>query len=293
MECSISMKGTAIRLAEAGLAVYGIDYEGHGKSSGLQGLVSSFDQVVGDCYDFFATVSERKENREKKRFLLGESMGGAVALLVHKRQPSFWDGAILVAPMCKIADDMKPNALLINISAKLCKIIPTWKIVPTKNIINVAIKEPKRREEVRSNRYCYKGRPRLKTGHELLKLSLQIEKSLHEVSLPFLIVHGQEDQVTDPSVSKLLYESASSTDKTLRLYPGMWHALTSGEPPENIELVFSDIINWLDQQITQGNPRLDSDHHKTDYGAPDSSLLVPSCEKKVRQSPSVFIEVTT
>lgn len=29
-------------------------------------------------------------------------MGGAVALLIHKKDASFWDGAILVAPMCKV-----------------------------------------------------------------------------------------------------------------------------------------------------------------------------------------------
>ena len=29
-------------------------------------------------------------------------MGGAVALLVHRKQPDYWDGAILVAPMCKV-----------------------------------------------------------------------------------------------------------------------------------------------------------------------------------------------
>lgn len=28
-------------------------------------------------------------------------MGGAVALKVHLKQPDSWDGAILVAPMCK------------------------------------------------------------------------------------------------------------------------------------------------------------------------------------------------
>lgn len=72
--------------------------------------------------------------------------------------------------------------------------------------------------------------------------------TLQQVSLPFLIVHGGDDKVTDPSVSKLLYESACSTDKTFKLYPGMWHALTSGEPPENIDLVFSDIVAWLDER---------------------------------------------
>lgn len=29
-------------------------------------------------------------------------MGGAVALLTHKKDPTFWHGAILVAPMCKV-----------------------------------------------------------------------------------------------------------------------------------------------------------------------------------------------
>lgn len=29
-------------------------------------------------------------------------MGGAVALKVHLKQPDAWNGAILVAPMCKV-----------------------------------------------------------------------------------------------------------------------------------------------------------------------------------------------
>lgn len=75
--------------------------------------------------------------------------------------------------------------------------------------------------------------------------------------MPFIIVHGGDDRVTDPSVSRLLVESASSSDKTLKLYPGMWHALTSGEPEENIEMVFADIIDWLDQRMSFGNSRLE------------------------------------
>lgn len=47
-------------------------------------------------------AAERKENNNKMRFLLGESMGGAVALLLHMKRPSYWDGAVLIAPMCKV-----------------------------------------------------------------------------------------------------------------------------------------------------------------------------------------------
>uniref|UniRef100_A0A0A8ZYC2 Uncharacterized protein n=1 Tax=Arundo donax TaxID=35708 RepID=A0A0A8ZYC2_ARUDO len=80
-------------------------------------------------------------------------------------------------------------------------------------------------------------------------VSIHLEANLlHQVSLPFLIVHGGADKVTDPSVSELLYRSAPSQDKTLKLYPGMWHALTSGESPDNIHTVFVDIIAWLDQR---------------------------------------------
>jgi acylglycerol lipase len=245
IECSIFMKDTGVRFAKAGYAVFGIDYEGHGKSAGTQCYIKSFDDLVADCATFFRSVAEGVEYREKARFLYGESMGGAVALLIHRKQPNYWSGAVLVAPMCKITEELIPPPLVLSILWTLTAIIPTWKLMPTQDITDVGIKDPDKRMELRANPYLYKGRPRLKTAFELLMTSLDIEKRLDEVMLPFLIVHGEDDKVTDPSVSKLLYASAKSLDKTLKLYPNMWHGLTYGEPPEHIELVFSDIIAWL------------------------------------------------
>lgn len=69
-----------------------------------------------------------------------------------------------------------------------------------------------------------------------------------QVTIPFFVLHGEADTVTDPEVSRALYESASSVDKTIKLYAGMWHGLTSGEPDSNIEAVFADIIAWLDRR---------------------------------------------
>lgn len=48
--------GTGIALAEGGYEVHGLDYEGHGKSAGLQGLVTSFDDLVDDCSEYFTHV---------------------------------------------------------------------------------------------------------------------------------------------------------------------------------------------------------------------------------------------
>ncbi|CAM0950604.1 unnamed protein product [Alopecurus aequalis] len=249
VECSTTMRGTGTRLAQAGYAVYGVDYEGHGRSEGLQGYVPSFDVLVADCDAFFAAVVASTANTDLPRFLLGESMGGAVALLLHRTRPSYWTGAVLVAPMCKIADEMRPHPVVVSVLKMMTNIIPTWKIVPTADVIDAAYRLQEKRGEIRNNPYCYKGKPRLKTAYELLRVSLNLENNvLSKVSLPFLIVHGGDDKVTDPSVSDLLYRSAVSQDKKFNLYPGMWHALTSGETPENIHTVFQDIIAWLDQR---------------------------------------------
>ncbi|PKA51919.1 hypothetical protein AXF42_Ash008148 [Apostasia shenzhenica] len=110
---------------------------------------------------------------------------------------------------------MKPSPLVVKALTKVGKVVPKWKIVPIKNVIDSAFKNPDFREEV---------------------------------SLPFLVVHGGDDIVTDPTMSQTLYEEAASKDKTFKLYPGMWHALTSGESRNNLDIVFSDIISWLNDR---------------------------------------------
>lgn len=68
-----------------------------------------------------------------------------------------------------------------------------------------------------------------------------------QVSLPLLILHGKADKVTDPLVSEVLYEKASSSDKKLNLYDDAYHCLLEGEPDEDIFHIFEDIISWLDE----------------------------------------------
>ena len=88
-----------------------------------------------------------------------------------------------------------------------------------------------------------------------------------QVSLPFLVLHGEDDKVINKAVSQQLHDAAASTDKTFKLYPGMWHGLLYGETPENIEIVFADIINWLNQRIESGNSRLERElkHQNVDF----------------------------
>ncbi|CAN6467730.1 unnamed protein product [Victoria cruziana] len=213
LNSSIAKIGVGRRLAAAGFGVFGMDYEGHGRSKGARCYIKKFGNIVADCEDFFKSICAMEGYCEKSRFLYGESMGGAVALLLHRKDPSFWNGAVLVAPMCKISEEVKPHPVVINLLTTVEEFIPKWKIVPTKDVIDSAFKDPIKREEVK---------------------------------LPFLVLHGEDDTVTDPGVSIGLYETASSTDKTLKIYPGMWHGLTSGEPDSNIDMVFADIVSWLE-----------------------------------------------
>ncbi|XP_058213482.1 caffeoylshikimate esterase-like isoform X2 [Rhododendron vialii] len=141
-------------------------------------------------------------------------------------------------------DDIRPSTLAVNVLTKLCRIIPTWKIIHSHERIDAAYKDPEVRQEIRSNPYCYKGSLRLLTCNQPIKFGLDLEQRLEEVSIPFLLVHGEEDEVRYPSVSNLLFESASSKDKSFKLYRWMWHSLTYGELPENIDTVFEDVTSW-------------------------------------------------
>lgn len=252
MECTIYTRETGQRLARAGFGVFGIDYEGHGKSEGLHGFVPNFDDLVTDCVTFFNGVMEREEYAGKPSYLLGESMGGAVSILVTRRDPSRWSGLVLVAPMVRISEKLKPPTVVISMLTQLCNVIPTWKIVPSKDVIDNAFKDPIKREEIRNNPYTYQGKPRLQTALELMRASTFVEQHLAEVALPFLVVHGSDDTVVEPESSQKLFDTAISLDKTLKLYPGMWHGLTTGEPADNVDRVFEDITRWLDKRADAG-----------------------------------------
>ncbi|KAI3526846.1 hypothetical protein L1887_06112 [Cichorium endivia] len=264
MECGDFMKGCGTKLASNGYAVFGIDYEGHGRSMGARCYIKKFDDLVDDCRTYFKSMSEKEEYKKKKRFLYGESMGGAVALVAHKKDPSFWHGAILVAPMCKISEKVKPHPVVISILTRIEDLIPKWKIVPTKDVIDAAFKDPVKREEIRGNKLIYQEKPRLKTALELLRTSMALEETLAEVRFPFLVLHGEADTVTDPEVSKALYKEASSSDKTIKLYPGMWHGLTAGETDHNIDIIFADIISWLHNRSSH-DANHNTSHHQQNY----------------------------
>ena len=83
---------------------------------------------------------------------------------------------------------------------------------------------------------------------ELLRITDYVGEKLGDVRIPFIVLHGSADVVTDPDVSRELYEKANIEDKTIKIYEGMIHSLLFGETDENVEIVRRDILSWLDDR---------------------------------------------
>ncbi|CAN1251776.1 Caffeoylshikimate esterase [Linum perenne] len=91
-------------------------------------------------------------------------------------------------------------------------------------------------------------RPRAATALELLRVCRDLQARFEQVDVPMLISHGGEDVVCDPACVEELHRRASSKDKTLKIYPGMWHQMV-GEEQDNVNLVFGDMISWLNARV--------------------------------------------
>lgn len=248
--CTFFFEGIAKKIAAAGYGVYAMDLPGFGLSDGLHGYIPNFNEMVEHVIEQYSRIRERREVAELQHFILGQSMGGAVALKVHLRQPQEWDGVLLVAPMCKIAEEVTPPATILNALSLLSFILPEAKLFPQKDLGNLAFRDPEKRKLAEYNVISYADQMRLRTAVELIKATREIESKLEKVSSPLLILHGAADKVTDPTVSKFLYDQASTEDKTLRLYEGGYHAILEGEPDERISNVIDDIISWLDSHVS-------------------------------------------
>ncbi|XP_065013594.1 caffeoylshikimate esterase-like isoform X3 [Musa acuminata AAA Group] len=244
--CTFFFEGIAKIIADAGYAVFAMDYPGFGLSQGLHGYIPSFDGMVDHVIEQYAAIRAMEGVRELRHFLLGQSMGGAVALKIHLKQPEEWDGVLLVAPMCKIAEEVTPPGPVLKALTLMSYVLPEAKLFPQKDLGVLSFRDPTKRKVAELNVISYSDQMRLRTAVELIKATQDIESQLKKVRSPLLILHGAADKVTDPNVSKILYNMANTNDKTLKLYEEGFHCILEGEPDGRILSVINDIISWLD-----------------------------------------------
>lgn len=225
----------AERLAQKGVAVYAFDLRGHAHSAGQRVGIESFDEYIEDLSIFMLRVKAR-EGQGKKVFLLGHSMGGAIATLYAMKKQPHLNGLILSAAALRV------NVCPLKVGGTKL----TASVAPNAGVFNLDLdrfsRDPNVVKEGKADPLVYQDGAPAKTARELLAAIRVIEDNPGALHVPILALHGEADEVTDPRGSKNLVAQAASTDKTLKLYPTLVHDLL--HEPEK-EMVMTDIEKWM------------------------------------------------
>jgi alpha-beta hydrolase superfamily lysophospholipase len=228
--------GTA--MARQGVAVYAFDLRGHGRSAGRRVAVERFEDYVDDLELFLASVKEREG--DKPVFVFGHSMGGAIAsMLVATRQPEL-AGLLLSGPA--LALDLFPltMALSVWVGDVLPNLgalkLPNENFSRDKAVVKAIGKDP----------LVYQDPGPARTAAQLGHGIAVIWKHVDRFTLPLLLLHGTRDLLTAPFGSVELHRRAPASDKTLHIYPGLYHDLL--HEPEK-DKVLADITSWMSERL--------------------------------------------
>jgi caffeoylshikimate esterase len=254
-----------ISYANWGYAVFAADMLGHGRSDGIRCYLGDLDKVAAASLSFFVSVRRSEEYKRLPAFLFGESMGGLATMLMYfQSEADTWTGLIFSAPLFVIPENMKPSKIHLFMYGLLFGLADTWAAMPDNKMVGKAIKDPEKLKIIAGNPRRYTGPPRVGTMREIARMCEYVQNNFHKVTAPFLTVHGTADGVTCPSGSKMLYEKASSEDKTLKIYEGMYHSLIQGEPDECANIVLGDMRAWIDERGERYGPECGNGERKGD-----------------------------
>jgi alpha-beta hydrolase superfamily lysophospholipase len=80
----------------------------------------------------------------------------------------------------------------------------------------------------------------------MVRADERLKKEFPLIKLPVLILHGTLDKATKPSGSQFFYDTAGSTDKTIKLYEGHYHDLLNDVGKEQVMV---DIKGWINAHL--------------------------------------------
>ncbi|MDX1530238.1 MAG: alpha/beta hydrolase [Rhodothermales bacterium] len=231
----------ATRLMLADYAVLAYDHRGHGRSEGLpRAYFDRIDLLVRDL----GTVLEwaRAEGPDQPLFLLGHSLGGAVAALhVIEHGADDLRGLVLSSAALKLPD--APPPMLRRVAGFASETFPRLPIARLK--LADLSRDPRTVRAYREDPLTFNGRVPARVGYELLRATEQIQARPEAFRLPLYLFHGTADRITDPDGTRRLYEHAATDDKRLTLYEGFYHE-TMNAPDTDRQRVLDDLVAWLD-----------------------------------------------
>jgi alpha-beta hydrolase superfamily lysophospholipase len=232
----------ADRLNPAGIEVVAIDLRGHGHAPGKRVWVKRFDDYLLDAQ---ALLDEASASGAPL-FLMGHSMGGAVAALyaIERLEASGrrLDGLILSSPALAPGRDV-PRWML-----KLSQLISrTWPAFPAMKVDAALLSRLQPVVEAnRNDPLVHHGAIPARTGAELLLAMARIERGRAALRVPLLVYHGTADKLTEPEGSRDFGTHAGSPDKTLTLHEGSYHETMNDLDRDR---VISALIDWIEKRL--------------------------------------------
>ncbi|KAG8462493.1 hypothetical protein KFE25_010318 [Diacronema lutheri] len=263
---SFSLYNTARAFAEhTGCVALLVDQPGHGRSDGLHALVPDWTTHLIAIEHWCDTVCapERRAHAPSAGhadagaeeplplFAFGSSMGGAIAVSLAMRRPDFFSGLMLIAPMVRLAEGLRPRPH-VAVALRLLAAVPVLcdlALIPRsdRTRLNYAAAATWRLDEhLERNGLAYMGRTRMRTARALLAATDAISSHMEALRTPFLVLHGTQDKTTAPEMSKELVRRAQSTDRACELVEGATHGLHYGEDAEVMLRVHWRLFMWLD-----------------------------------------------
>jgi alpha-beta hydrolase superfamily lysophospholipase len=228
----------AQQLTASGLAVYAVDLRGRGKSDGERFYVEKLGYYVSDV----ATLVTLAKSREPglPLFLLGHSAGGVVSCIYTIEHQAELAGLICES----FAHQVPAPDFALAVLKGLSHVAPHAHVLKLKN--EDFSRDPKAVEAMNNDPLIAHEVQPTQTVAEMVRADERLKKEFPLITLPVLILHGTLDKATKPSGSQLFYDTAGSTDKTLKLYEGHFHDLLNDVDKD---VVMADITGWIDARL--------------------------------------------
>ncbi len=225
----------AERLTGAGLTVVVPDHRGHGRSEGRTVSVRRFDDYVADLHQVVLDVAI--EQGDAPTVLLGHSMGGLIAALYALRHPEELRGLVLSAPAVVASGISAPAIAIGRLLARVAPEVGALKL-PLERIS----RDPAVVAAYMADPLVHPRRVRARLGAEMLRAIDEVAAGVPRLTLPLLVMQGSADALVDPSAAAYVHDRVGSGDRTLKVYPGLYHEIFN--EPER-DRVLDDLLEWL------------------------------------------------
>jgi alpha-beta hydrolase superfamily lysophospholipase len=223
-----------------GISVVAPDHLGHGASPGERTHIVEFE-------DFLRPLEELREKisqwyPEAPCFLIGHSMGGLIAaryLLDHQAQ---FAGAALSGAALQAAQP--PSAFSMFMARLFSRFLPKMGVLQL-DATQIS-RDPQVVQDYLEDPLVHNGKASARLVIELFQNMELVVRDRAKITLPILVMHGSADAMTTSDGSEEFERDVGSRDKTLKIYPGLYHEIFN--EPERLE-VLGDLAQWLEARL--------------------------------------------